>query len=96
MGFMQDITQQVVLNKVSESNGERSMIQSITDDMGTTTLKTATESLVEVTEPYQDRITALLKQPQSPERDAQLARQAKLQAIVEDAWSARIVKLGKR
>lgn len=96
MGFMQDITQQVVLNKVSESNGERSMIQSITDDMGTTTLKTATESLVEVTEPYQDRIAALLKQPQSPERDAQLARQSKLQAIVEDAWSARIVKLGKR
>ena len=96
MGFMQDITQQAVLNKLSESNGERSMIQSITDDMGTATLKTATEALVEVTEPYQDRIAALLKQAQSPERDAQLARQSKLQAIVEDAWSNRIVKLGKR
>jgi hypothetical protein len=96
MGFMQDITQQAVLNKLSESNGERTMVTTITDDMGTATLKTATESLVEVTEPFQDRITALLKQAQSPERDAQLARQSKLQAVVEDAWANRIVKLGKR
>ena len=96
MGFMQDITQQAVLNKLSESSGERSMIQSITDDMGTATLKTATEALVEVSDPFIERITSLSKRPASPERDAQLARQAKLQAIVEDAWGNRIVKLGQR
>lgn len=96
MGFMQEFTQQVVLNKLSESNGERSMIQSITDDMSTSTLKVATDALVEVTDPFEDRINTLLKQAQSPERDARLQRQAKLQAIVEDAWAARITKLSKR
>jgi hypothetical protein len=96
MSFMQDITQQAILQRLAANSGEQGMAVSIQDDLGTGTLKVATEALPEATTIYFERISDLLKQPQSPERDAQIARQSKLQAIVEDAWAARIVKLSKR
>ena len=96
MSFMQDVTQQAILQRLAANSGEQGMAVSITDDLGTGTLKVATEALPEATTVYYDRIEALLKQPQSPERDAQIARQSKLQAIIEDAWAARIQKLAKR
>ena len=94
--FMQELAQQAALAKVAENTGEKNMVLSITDDLSTGTLKSATEALLEIMSPFEDIIAEIAKQPQSPERDARLQRKAKLQAVVEDAWSNRIVKLGKR
>lgn len=96
MSFMQDYVQQVALQRLSENSGEKSFTRTITADLSTGTLKTASEALIEVTNPYFERLTELRKEPQSAERDAQIQRQANLQKILEDAWSTRINFLAKQ